>query len=61
MKNEKLSKPSKGKEIKGPRLINDLICGSKLRRPSDSKKVIKSTCVYSICSYSHLFTLTPLS
>ncbi|XP_031778607.1 uncharacterized protein LOC100119361 isoform X2 [Nasonia vitripennis] len=42
MKNEKLSKPSKGKEIKGPRLINDLICGSKLRRPSDSKKAIKT-------------------
>ncbi|OXU23759.1 hypothetical protein TSAR_007270 [Trichomalopsis sarcophagae] len=58
MKNEKLSKPSKGKEIKGPRLINDLICGSKLRRPSDSKRAIKSACSYSICSYSHLFTQT---
>jgi hypothetical protein len=43
MKNEKLTKPTKTKESKGPRLINDLICVSKMRRPSDSKRIIKST------------------
>ena len=37
MKNERLSKPSKGKESKGPRLLNELICGAKTKRASDSK------------------------
>ncbi|KAJ8679845.1 hypothetical protein QAD02_015632 [Eretmocerus hayati] len=43
MKNEKLSKPSRGKETKGPRLINEFICGSKVKRPSDKKTVKTAT------------------
>ncbi|XP_024944518.1 uncharacterized protein LOC107271500 isoform X1 [Cephus cinctus] len=39
MKNEKLSKPLKTKESKSPRYINDLICGSKSKRPVDVKRV----------------------
>ncbi|XP_014214041.1 uncharacterized protein LOC106643413 isoform X2 [Copidosoma floridanum] len=38
IKNENLNKP-KVKEVKGPRLINDLICGSKTKRPSDKKPI----------------------
>ncbi|XP_033225563.1 uncharacterized protein LOC117178303 [Belonocnema kinseyi] len=39
MKNEKFSKPTKTKESKGPRYINDIICGSKERKqPVDKHK-----------------------
>ncbi|KAK0178951.1 hypothetical protein PV327_007788 [Microctonus hyperodae] len=39
MKNEKLSKPTKGKDTKTqPRSINDLICGSKTNRTKNSKR-----------------------
>lgn len=37
MKNEKLSKPQKGKASKGPRYLNELICGAKTKRASESK------------------------
>ncbi|XP_043273839.1 uncharacterized protein [Venturia canescens] len=37
MKNEKLSKPQKGKESKGPRYLNELICGAKTKRDSKTK------------------------
>ncbi|XP_074105993.1 uncharacterized protein LOC141531846 [Cotesia typhae] len=38
MKNEKLSKPTKGRDTKTPpRYINDLICGNRTSHPSNSK------------------------
>lgn len=37
MKNEKLSKPQKSKESKGPRYLNELICGAKTKRDSKTK------------------------
>ncbi|XP_043465419.1 uncharacterized protein LOC122500526 isoform X2 [Leptopilina heterotoma] len=37
MKNEKLTKPVKTKESKGPRYINDIICGSKVKKSSTDK------------------------
>lgn len=37
MKNEKLTKPAKTKESKGPRYINDIICGSKVKKSSTDK------------------------
>ncbi|XP_012272522.1 uncharacterized protein LOC105695521 isoform X3 [Orussus abietinus] len=39
MKNEKLSKPTKAKESKSPRYINDLICGSRNKSSTDRKRV----------------------
>lgn len=38
MKNEKLTKPVKTKEAKGPRYINDIICGSKVKKSSTDKQ-----------------------
>ncbi|XP_051161449.1 uncharacterized protein LOC127281659 isoform X2 [Leptopilina boulardi] len=38
MKNEKLTKPAKTKETKGPRYINDIICGSKVKKSSSTDK-----------------------
>ena len=45
MKNENLSKPviKRTEVIRGPRLnINELICGSKLKRSGDKKIAVKS-------------------
>lgn len=57
MKNEKLTKPAKTKETKGPRYINDIICGSKVKKSSSTDKHGKSKFFFTLISNTNFFPL----
>ncbi|KAK0084016.1 hypothetical protein PV325_007789 [Microctonus aethiopoides] len=64
MKNEKLSKPTKGKDTKTqPRSINDLICGSKTNRAKNSKRKSKhnkfNSVLFSLCNTINIIVDCP--